>query len=58
MNKGALKAQPCAAFCQLGITFPAPAWRTNARPDDEIQPALHRQGLYLYYMMAADADSI
>lgn len=58
MNKGALKAQPCAAFCQLGITFPAPAWRTNARPDDEIQPALRRRGLYLYYMMAADADSI
>lgn len=40
MNKGALQAEPCAAFCQLGITFPAPAWQTNARPDDAIQSAL------------------
>lgn len=58
MNKGALQAQPCAAFCHLAITFPAPAWRTNARPDDEIRSALCGWGLYLYYMIAADADSI
>lgn len=58
MNKGALQAGPCAAFCQLSITFPAPAWQTNARPDDVIRSALFGWGLYLYYMMAADADSI